>query len=341
MQIKDNIEFHNVAELVPGPRADGLALYRYHREVISHLTPLGRLAAACSDGVELRFAGATHWINLTLSARSCYPWASGANVEVFRGDMPVASAMIPDGATQTLRLAAPVELAQLGPRAFANGQFGRELWRVFVSGATVSYHGIETAGQPIRPPRSDEKPRLRWLAYGSSITNTTPGYVHHAARVLGADVFNKGLCGACCCEKEIGGFLAQGEDWEFATLELGVNMRGSFSNEDFEERARFLVAELRRAAPSKPVILLTVFPTGDDYLATPTRLTEVNRDFRAILRRLQESARDPHLHLIEGDRILSCFGGLSADLVHPSAYGHQLMGHNLAALLKGLSENLA
>ena len=56
MIIHDNIEFHNVAELVPWEHPSGLALYRYPREVRRHLSTLGHHAAACSDGVELRFS---------------------------------------------------------------------------------------------------------------------------------------------------------------------------------------------------------------------------------------------------------------------------------------------
>jgi len=51
MQFRDRIEFHNVAELAPVAHPNGLALYRYGREAIAHLSTLGQHAAACSDGV--------------------------------------------------------------------------------------------------------------------------------------------------------------------------------------------------------------------------------------------------------------------------------------------------
>lgn len=333
MQIRDQIEFHNVAELVPMAHPDGLALYRYSRDSISYLSTLGQHAAACSDGVELRFVSGNSWVNLTLSARSHYPWSTGANVSIFRGDIPVADQFIADGATQTLRLSAPPLLCQMGPRAFEDRLFAPDLWRVCVSGATVIYHDIETGGQPVRPPRPDEKHGLRWLAYGSSITNCAPGYVHHAARHIRADVYNKGLCGACACEPETSRFLASCEDWDFATLELGVNMRGSVSNEEFEQRTRGLVNELRKKSASKPIVLITLFPTSEDFLATPDRMTEINCAFRSVLRRVHASSSDPNLHLIEGERILTSYTGLSADLIHPSPNGHHLMGHNLASCL--------
>ena len=55
MQTIDNIEFHNVAELAKYSGVNGLALHRYPGEVIKALSPLGHHAAACANGVELRF----------------------------------------------------------------------------------------------------------------------------------------------------------------------------------------------------------------------------------------------------------------------------------------------
>ncbi|MEI6971811.1 MAG: GDSL-type esterase/lipase family protein [bacterium] len=334
MHIHDQIEFHNTAELVPLAHPAGLALYRYSRAAIEHLSVLGQHAAACSDGVELRFVTGSSWVNLTLSALSRFPWSTGANISVFRGDIPVSDHLIADGATQTLRLAAPALQDQMGLGAFTDRLFARDLWRIVVSGATVIYHGLETGGQPVRPPRPDEKPELRWLAYGSSITNSVPGYVHHCARYLRADVLNKGLCGSCACEPETGRFLAVCGEWDFATLELGVNMRGWTTAEVFEQRVRMLIQELRNTSAESPIVLITMFPTFEDYLATPDGMTGINRAFRDVLRRVHGDSRDPNLHLIEGDRVLTSYTALSADLLHPSPNGHHLMGHNLAAVLR-------
>ena len=65
--VHDQIEFHNVGELVTVPGANGLALYRYPRDVIDALTPLCHHVAAASSGVELRFVSATAWLSLTSS----------------------------------------------------------------------------------------------------------------------------------------------------------------------------------------------------------------------------------------------------------------------------------
>jgi hypothetical protein len=333
MQTKDNIEFHNVAELAEYSGVNGLALHRYPRDVIKAMSPLGHHAAACADGVELRFVTGSDWISLTLSARSNYSFSTGAQVEVFKGDILISSQTIPDGATQTIKLMTPPLLAQVKPEAFAGGSFAACVWRVRMHGATVFFHGLDTAGHPCRPPGEDEKPRRRWLAYGSSITNAGSGYVQSAAWRLRADVFNKGMCGSCLCEPEVAGWLTACESWDFATLELGVNMRGGFSAMEFEKRARLLVSTLRASAPAKPIVLITIFPNSDDYQIAPHPLSAANSEFREVLRNIHRGSGDPNLHLIEGNQVLDRFSGLSADLIHPSPDGHQLMGLNLAALL--------
>jgi hypothetical protein len=336
MITENGIEFHNVAELVPFDHPRGKALYRYPRETIEVLSTLGHHAAACSDGVELRFVTGAHWISLTLSARSNYPFSPGAKVRVYRGDFLVEETDIPDGATKTLKLMEPAGLATLSDEAFAGCRFSRDLWRVQFNSATVIFHDLDTVGEPLRAPNPEEKPQQRWLAYGSSITNSTPGYVAHAARHLGVDVYNKGLSGSCWCEPETASFLAGCEDWDFATLELGLNMRGAFDSDEFEKRARNVVSTLRKAAPDKPIALITIFPNAANYLKEPTDATAKDQSFSEILRKIHQDADDPNLHLIEGADVLTSFAGLSADLIHPSTDGHQLMGANLAKYLREL-----
>ncbi len=223
-----------------------------------------------------------------------------------------------------------------GNEAFAKARFAPTVWRVVANGATVVYHDVDGVGAPIRPPIPVEKPGTRWLAYGSSITNATPGYVEHAARHVGVDLYNKGLSGSCLCEPEVAAYLAEAEEWDVATLELGVNMRGGFSADQFESRARALIETIRSKAEARPMVLIDIFPNSDDYLIEPGPNTAKNRGFRAALKRIHKEIADPTLQYVDGDRILTSFSGLSADLIHPSKDGHQLMGRNLAEVLREL-----
>jgi hypothetical protein len=92
--------------------------------------------------------------------------------------------------------------------------------RIQFDGADILLQDIDPLDWKLRPPRPKEKPALKWLAYGSSITNADEfGYPLVAAQLLPADVMNKGLSGSCHIESEIADWSASLE-FDFATLEL-------------------------------------------------------------------------------------------------------------------------
>ncbi|MBI3987865.1 MAG: hypothetical protein HY343_13150 [Lentisphaerae bacterium] len=335
------IEFHNVGELGKRDGVPGLFLYRYPAAVRKAMTPLGNVAATNSSGVELRFCTDSYWGSVTLSLHSEYAWQTTGSVDVYKGDIFCGRHTIEEGRLYTIKLTPPALLRELNDKAFAGAHFAPTVWRLVLGDGIFIFHEVTTAGRPIRPPKKDEKPRLRWLAYGSSITNVAAdGYVHHAARLLGVDLLNKGMCGSCCCEKETAAYLAGKETWDFATLELGVNMRGQPYRTDFEKRAKEFVSILRRRHPDKPIVLIGIFPNSDDYQIRPNDMGACNREYRQALRNIVAKANSPNLQLIEGDRVLTHFGGLGQDLIHPSPAGHVLMGRNLAALLEPVIKKL-
>lgn len=332
----DGITFHNVGELVPVSHPAGLALYRYPREVRSHLSTLGHHAAACSDGVELRLVCSPAWVTVTLSAQSNYPFSDAARIRIYRGDILVEETTIPDGATRTLKLMEPAGMSDLDRKAFEGGRFSPHVWRIVTAGATVIYHGVEAVGEELRPPNQYEVPKVRMLAYGSSITNSTPGYAEHCVRHLGVDLINKGLSGSCWCEPEVADCLPGCDRWDFVWLELGINMRGGFTAARFEELARNLITTIRQSAPEKPMVVTDIFPNGADYAKEPNSNTESDRLFGEAIRCIHADLADPKIHYVNAADVLTSFSGLSADLVHPSPDGHQLMGRNLAEIIRGL-----
>jgi hypothetical protein len=66
--------------------------------------------------------------------------------------------------------------------------FSSEVWRVFFGRYPAMFYGLDVYDHDIRPPREDEVPTQKWIAYGSSITSGAGatlhhgGYVYHAAR---------------------------------------------------------------------------------------------------------------------------------------------------------------
>ncbi|MNN82284.1 hypothetical protein D3C81_1992050 [compost metagenome] len=115
-------------------------------------------------------------------------------------------------------------------------------------------------------------------------------------------------------------------------------MRGLFSPDEFEERASYLIGGLIREYPDKPVVLVSIYPNSDDVLkknALDTR-PNINRQFTERLDRIYRGFNHPHLHLVNGHDVLTDFSALTVDLIHPSDYGHTLMGQHLAEAIQSI-----
>ncbi|MGG1514294.1 SGNH/GDSL hydrolase family protein [Paenibacillus oryzisoli] len=346
----ENMQFHNVEELEPSATLPGFILQRFPKEVRHRFgregDQRGRFIAAMSTGCEIRFVTASPVIRITLSAP-----ITGGDIVVYNGDYVHSVHRLEPGVPTTLHLEAPAGFKEVLPASLRQGgRFSPDVWRVFVSrsylggpGFQVAFHRLETFGYEYRPPLPSEMPARRWIAYGSSITQGSGATVHHqayiqqAARRLGLDVLNKGMGGSCLCEPEAADFLAAHNDWDVATLELGVNMRGHFTCGEFMARASYLIERMAGQQPGKPIFLLNIFPNSADFLRDAVHPTAVaNRDFREALRNMHSQLGLPHLHLLEGESILTDFSALTSDLIHPSDYGHSLMGQRLAEEMQDL-----
>jgi lysophospholipase L1-like esterase len=330
--IHDNIAFHNAAALESRAGLPGLAMVRVPAGVRKHLNPGARFTGAESTGVEMRFVCDSAPLRVAVSAQE-----KAVSVEVYRGGFECASHSIAAGAVKMIDLGQPDPMRNFDLSQTDTGPFSPNLWRLVFSGGCAAYLGIEAPGYTIRPPRSDELPSVRWLAYGSSITQSwSRGYPHMAARALKVDVLNKGLSGSCHFEPELADHFATNETWDLATLELGVNVRGLFSPETFRERATYFLNRLRESRPEAPIALITHYVNRDHLphkTEGQTNAGKAQDAYDDILRDLA-SRGDPNTHLFEGREILADFEGLSGDLLHPSQYGHIHMGWNLAQKLR-------
>ena len=251
---------------------------------------------------------------------------------MYHGDYAVVEHAIPPDAGRSILLVEPERFAGVEVDDKGPGTYSSAVWRIVVDRGTVRFHGLESFGREVARPAAEQLPGVTWLAYGSSITQSwSRGYVHQAARRLKVDVLNKGLSGSCRLEPAAADYLA-GLDRDFATLELGVNVLGDYTPEVFQERVVYLLDRMAEAHPGAPVFVLTLFPGRPALLSAPDLGSERTEAFDAILRE-QVADRGEPFRLIKGGDVLSEVRGLSADLVHPSDFGHVLMGENLARIL--------
>ncbi|WP_079911612.1 SGNH/GDSL hydrolase family protein [Paenibacillus sp. 32352] len=329
--IENGLLFHNVTALEKVPHFGGTHLCRFPQAVRHSLGERGKFIAEESTGCEIRFVTTASNVRLSLIA----PEQEG-EVAVYKGGILHSSHRLQAGVPHTLHLEEPARLSAIPRGQLLSSGFAPEVWRIiFGRSAGILLH-LNTFGHPVRAPRPDETPSLRWIAYGSSITHGLSSYplsyIDQAARRLQADVLNKGMSGSCLCEKEMADFLVDQQDWDVMTLELGVNMRDRFTPEAFAERSEYLLHRVVKHHPDKPVFIITVYPN----FATQSDLQAGDRErqYNEILHQQVALLRHPHLYLLDGAAIMQDYSSLSCDMIHPGPYGHMLMGERLAGLMR-------
>jgi lysophospholipase L1-like esterase len=349
--IHENIELHNTVELEEAS-GGGLNLRRIPKAVRDCLSPLGRMVSQESAGCELRFVTEAGSIRVAVSSLpSCLaPWERhNQDVFVFKGAFFHSHVRLEPGKVNYLNLndigwGVQNAFLALKPEVRDTDYFNHKVWRILLGRYPAVFHELETYGHPVRPPRPEELPKDRILFYGSSITNgASPSlyhlcYVQQTARHLKADALNQGLSGACHCEKEMADYLAARDDYDTICLELGVNMRQGFTPDEFEARSRYLIERVIARHPDKPVFLITIFPNGQcpQNALVPDDIQRNQEAFNQILRNLVADLGHQNLHLIEGKDMLTDYGGITTDLIHPGDYGHSEMGSQLAARLRAI-----
>jgi len=330
----DECQFHHVLELLPHGNG-GLQVQRFPQRVYNHLdSPTGRRMAQKGAGCEVRLVTASPIVAPTFGAPD-----DEVTVVVYRGQVEIAQHLIPPGVIRTIRCETPDAFAIIDHDCLS-GPFDSAVWRFQIWG-TATWHGVTTYGHERRPPRPEELPKRRYLAYGSSITQGSwSTYAMQTARRLGADIWNYGMGGSCLCESVMADFLGGSElTVDVISLELGVNMRSAFSPEEFAERAGRLLDRVASGHPNTPIGVITAFPNSEHFRKNGPSTARRNQDaYDEYLRQwvAGHPMRNGLIELIEGREILTDFTGQRGDLLHPGLWASIEMGERLATRLESL-----
>lgn len=332
------VTFHNVTELESATAGhSGVTLRRFPRAVRFDpaLSLVARhFTAHSSNGCEIRFVAPHPIVRIHLASNGC-----PGRIFVLCGDYPYKTGFmtLETGRVTTLHLEHP-GFDNRESAIFSRNRFSNQVWRIYCLDIAVTLCGIDGGNLPVRPPTVAEQPARRWLAYGSSITQCGEdyqGYLNSAAELLGVDALNLGMGGSCFLEASVADFIAGRNDWDFATLELGINVLGQMTVEEFESRARHLVRTIQQAHPTKPLFLITTFRNGLDHATKSDPVwVEPCLRHREILRQIVAETASPTLHLIDGLAVFPNFTGFQADLLHPGPLACCLAGERLASLLR-------
>ena len=332
--IFQNIELHNVSELTPA--ADGKA-YTFHRAPVaveSTLSDSGKRMNQGGTGVELRFEVLSEaGVDITMRLLSDVPLARV--IPVYYGNIVTGwqeCRKVVFNTPTRIHVAQPANMPMLERIHRENGfPFDPHVVRLMLP--VSSYEIISVEGD-VCPPKPEHLPAKRLLTYGSSITHGSlsllpmGSYVFRTAENLGMDIINMGYAGAARMEKSMAEFIASRQDWDVATLEMGINSL-DMSEELFTERVHDFITTIANAHPRKPVFAIDIFFCDQDMNGK----TKVNA-FRDIVKREVASSGLPNLHYLPGLEIMTIgSAGLSGDFVHPNLRGHENMALNLTRLI--------
>jgi lysophospholipase L1-like esterase len=333
-----NVELHNIEDLVSVCGLSGLRMQRVPESVRVKLNPVAQSQMCHPSCAEIRFVS-----DQPVSIKLSCPKGLGT-VDVFYGPFQSLERYEIKHDISVIQVSMPDQMKLYDQAKLSDLSFSPDVCRLLMAGDAMFIHGI--AGDHCRPPNRDELPRLRYLAYGTSITDsgnaTAPHltYVEQVGIRLGADVINLGSSGSAFCESEIADYIAERKDWDFATLALSVNML-KFPLSFFYERASYMINTICRSTPHRPVVCITILPYsrefGDTFIGMKDKGSP--EDYREALRKAVQNCPCENVYLIEGSDILKDIGGLSPDLLHPGDQGMIFMGENLARKIKPLIES--
>ena len=197
--------------------------------------------------------------------------------------------------------------------------------------------GIHEITGDLQAPSAEDIPAQTLLTYGSSITHgafsltAQNSYAPRLAQLLDMDHLNLGVAGSALCETAIATHIAEREDWDCCTLEMGINM-GGFDEDEFEQRVRNMVQTIAGSEQQRPVFCLDMFRHFNDLDGADNTKTEA---FRRIVATACAELGGPNTHFISIASVPS-WSGLGADLLHPNERGMEEMAEFLGAKLQAL-----
>lgn len=329
--IKRNVMYHNIDYVEETPLGD--RLFRYPEEVLKNCNQRCRMMARYSCNSELRFV--TDSDNAFVRIGS---FAGDGDIVVYYGDFCVGQYKISAGETKVISLTKPHMYSEVeGTKFFDSCIYGKNVIRIQFHAFMAVVGEIDAIGGEIRPPEKEELPLKTMLAYGSSITHGSSAfssnlcYAQTAARYLKSDIINKGVGGSCHAEPAVADWLAERDDWDFAYAEIGINMIGSYSPDEFKKRYTYFFDRISQTG--KHIFAPSIYTYSGVY-TKDSQSREYYESFNNIIREYHKTHKRPNVHFIDGDEILTETRWLSSDGLHPSTEGHALMGFNVAQFIK-------
>lgn len=331
--IYQNIEFFNIAEIHDG------VLYRFPEIVGKNLgvpefdtkgnfvrNYTGHLdSVRATYGAELRFR-AKGPVKIVLETES------EVHVTVYNGDFLNNYFYCAAGRKNEFIINEIPAMAGVKPRS--ENRFRKELWRVAINGNGL-IRFVSLDAENVSLPEVGDVPKKKLLVYGSSISQGvgTPfpvlNYVSTGAQILGVDVLNKAVSGGCFCEKTMVEYLMR-EQFDALYLEAGTNIADR-PYEVIDERVGALIDTACSVHKDKTVFVVTPVRGLSDVSSTAANYRKNFANSKKVI--VEHAKKFPNAVLLDGHKLLDKDYYLAADILHPSEFGHAMMGVNFAKML--------
>ncbi|MCM8803970.1 MAG: hypothetical protein NC833_01790 [Candidatus Omnitrophica bacterium] len=326
-----NIEFWNVEEIFE--KDDGLGLSRIPEDVRNKLNENAKICALMPAGCELRFNLKSEKCKIVIKANKGKILNRGI-CELYFGDFFNSWYFINEEPTE-IEIKYPENIKKLERlhKDSKNLKFVPNLIRVILPHLT-DLRILEIKGD-FEPPYENQKPKLKLLAYGSSITHgafsirPTGSYAFKTAQILGFDLINLGFGGGAHLEKEIVDYIVKRDDWDFGIFELGINMVFWCEIEEFKKKVDYFVETISYEKKDKFLFFIDIYPFFMDFEKEKKQI-----EFRKILEKKVREIGKRNVFHISGFDILKNLKGLSYDLIHPSPFGMEEISYNLSSIIK-------
>jgi len=323
------LELYNVADIIPQD-GGGFKICRIPLELRERTTGPTRNRSIEATGCEIRFNLKSDEASFTFQMEG-----KSAAIELWHGPfMDRDFAIITDQPTvfKVLKPKRPNHIATIAGRT--TYAYDINLYRIFLPWRPAVI--IRDIKGSFEPPRANQVPSRRILTYGSSIThgNTsirpTETYPCRLGRLLSMDVIQYGFGGGRQVEPELADNIAARDDWDMATLEMGINLIQTDTVKQFAEKVDYFVSTVKKAHMDKWVFCIDLFPFWMDFDGDIAKA----RAYRKVVRETVARFAMPKLMHIDGRKLLRDYTGLTGDIVHLAPAGNEEVANRLARVIK-------
>ncbi|MDY3918595.1 MAG: SGNH/GDSL hydrolase family protein [Candidatus Limivivens sp.] len=324
------LEIYNCRELVLNEETGGYRISRIPMSLAEKMKANPFLAS----GVELRFVPLEKEIRIVLRARE-----RASRVVIFYGSIQSGWQNLYKEVYSTpteIVIPRADNLEKLKLVTERNGYpYSEEVVRVILQNS--EYEIFDIKGKCV-PPSREQLPSRTYLAYGSSITHGSLAmvqantFVSRIGEYFKADPVNFGFAGSARLEKEVADYIARECRFDFATLEMGINIL-DVEPEEFRKRVTYFASAIAGAHPEQKIFCIDLFYMERDLLEPENENSKPNV-FRRIVREVVQERNLPNVIYIRGLDMMKDSGGLSQDLVHPNARGVEEIAGNLCRVME-------